>query len=243
MKLTDADLKKIQDAIFNPLEENDAPEEIIEEEFKDNQSLSNEEFLQEENRFEKVEISDEEVKALEAERRLEEEMNMFFQNNPTASQDYPSETIDITEEDVEVTISDDGEVIAESDPASGEPLKGEVSIEDYVAPSSFLEEEVTVYVMESHLQEMNNYRRRMIAAFDEASRGSNLHSSFVEELLENFERDESFSRDKEEVQLALSSENVSFDAIQNSVLKEKLKRDTRNLIKSTFNLVKEFEKE
>lgn len=183
---------------------------------------------------EKKEPTITEQEALREEEKLQQEMEMFFQNNPAAA--HTNQTFDIEETEEElVKIDNEGQVTSEAQEKE-ETLKEEV----FSLPS-FVDEEVAKYVIENYLIELARYKREATNAILKINKKVKLDEKITSNTLDYFIDNKDIEKRRVLLNKALRAEVVSLDDISEKSLQYALKSQAKELLRGMFQLVKEFE--
>lgn len=183
---------------------------------------------------EKKEPTITEQEALREEEKLQQEMEMFFQNNPAAA--HTNQTFDIEETEEElVKIDNEGQVTSEAQE------KEETLKEKVVSLPSLVDEEVAKYVIENYLIELARYKREATNAILKINKKVKLDEKITSNTLDYFTDNKDIEKRRVLLNKALRAEVVSLDDISEKSLQYALKSQAKELLRGMFQLVKEFE--
>lgn len=183
---------------------------------------------------EKKEPTITEQEALREEEKLQQEMEMFFQNNPAAA--HTNQTFDIEETEEElVKIDKEGQVTSEAQE------KEETLKEKVVSLPSLVDEEVAKYVIENYLIELARYKREATNAILKINQKVKLDEKITSNTLDYFIDNKDIEKRRVLLNKALRAEVVSLDDISEKSLQYTLKSQAKELLRGMFQLVKEFE--
>lgn len=165
--------------------------------------------------------------ALAEELRLESMMETFFATNPALIQGEAQEEVD--DEDITITVSKEGEVVKEEVLKTTESEAKEILVP---AIPSMVEDEILRQVISAHIEKLQESYDKFLDESDNLYVLSNGDKIFDKVC-------DSYRKERRELNGLLFSGTVSFDALENEILKEVLKQELREFVKKMFLVVKE----